>query len=135
MAERKEGAPRVAASSYLNSVPLIWSFMRGTRQHEVALMTDTAPARCARLLARAEVEAALVPVIEYQRIPELAVVPGVCVGWRASVRRSGCGILISPERVTKAWSMSRRLLHFIEARSICSLLRSNPTCWKISLTS
>ena len=32
------------------------------------------------MLARSEVEAALVPVIEYQRISNLVVVPGVCVG-------------------------------------------------------
>jgi chorismate dehydratase len=50
------------------------------------LLTDTAPARCAQMLARAEVDAALVPVIEYQRIPEIAVVPGVCVGARSRVR-------------------------------------------------
>lgn len=48
-------------------------------------MTDTAPARCADLLARGQVEAALVPVIEYQRLPETAVVPGVCVGARQEV--------------------------------------------------
>jgi chorismate dehydratase len=82
----KKFAPRVAASSYLNSVPLIWSFIRGTRQDEIELITDTAPARCADMLARGEVEAALVPVIEYQRIAELAVVPGVCVGSRGRVR-------------------------------------------------
>jgi chorismate dehydratase len=84
--ERKGVAPRVAASSYLNSVPLIWSFMHGTRQREIELVTDTAPARCADMLARAEVEAALVPVIEYQRIPDLVVVPGVCIGSRLRVR-------------------------------------------------
>lgn len=50
------------------------------------LLTDTAPARCAQMLARAEVDAALVPVIEYQRIPEIIVVPGVCVGARSRVR-------------------------------------------------
>jgi chorismate dehydratase len=38
------------------------------------------------MLARGEVEAALVPVIEYHRIPEVAVVPGVCVGSRSAVR-------------------------------------------------
>ena len=38
------------------------------------------------MLARAEVEAALVPVIEYQRIADLSVVPGVCVGSRTRVR-------------------------------------------------
>jgi len=81
-----EGAPRVAASSYLNTAPLIWSFARGSRRGEVELLTDTAPARCADMLARGQVEAALVPVIEYQRLPETAVVPGVCVGARREVR-------------------------------------------------
>ena len=49
-------------------------------------MTDAAPARCADLLARGEVEAALVPIIEYQRIPEVRVVPNVCVGSHSAVR-------------------------------------------------
>ena len=79
------GAPRVAASSYLNTAPLVWSFARGRRRGEVELVTDTAPARCADMLARGQVEAALVPVIEYQRLPETAVVPGVCVGARREV--------------------------------------------------
>jgi chorismate dehydratase len=78
-------APRVAASSYLNTAPLIWSFARGERRNEVELLTDTAPARCADMLARGQVEAALVPVIEYQRMPETAIVPGVCVGAREEV--------------------------------------------------
>lgn len=85
-AERGSGAaPRVAASSYLNTAPLIWSFARGARRGEVELLTDTAPARCADMLARGQVEAALVPVIEYQRLPEAVVVPGVCVGARSKV--------------------------------------------------
>jgi chorismate dehydratase len=78
--------PRAAASSYLNTAPLIWSFARGPRRGEVELLTDAAPSRCADLLARGQVEAALVPVIEYQRLPETAVVPGVCVGARADVQ-------------------------------------------------
>ncbi|HST50476.1 MAG TPA: menaquinone biosynthesis protein [Pyrinomonadaceae bacterium] len=80
------GAARVAASSYLNTAPLIWSFARGPRRGEVDLITDTAPARCAEMLARGQVDAALVPVIEYQRLPETVVVPGVCVGARREVQ-------------------------------------------------
>lgn len=38
------------------------------------------------MLARAEVDGALVPVIEYHRIPEIVIVPDVCVGSRARVR-------------------------------------------------
>jgi chorismate dehydratase len=52
----------------------------------VQLVTDAAPARCAELLVEGQVEGALVPIIEYQRIPELRVVPGVCVGSHAKVR-------------------------------------------------
>jgi chorismate dehydratase len=83
---KEKEAPRVAASSYLNSAPLIWSFMHGRGRAQMRLLTDTAPARCAQMLARAEVDAALVPVIEYHRIPEIVAVPGVCVGARSRVR-------------------------------------------------
>jgi chorismate dehydratase len=76
----------VAASSYLNTAPLIWSFQEGRLQGAVELLTDTAPARCGDLLAREEVEAALVPVIEYQRLPGIRIVPGVCVGSHSAVR-------------------------------------------------
>jgi chorismate dehydratase len=77
--------PRIAASSYLNSAPLIWSFQHSPRKDEVELI-EAVPARCGELLADNLVEVALVPVIEYQRIPALVVVPGVCVGSREKVR-------------------------------------------------
>src|SRR5947209_18041436 len=87
--EVKHNKPRVAASSYLNSAPRIWSFLHGERQSEIELVTDTAPARCAQMLARSEAEAARVPVVEYQRIPNLVVVPHLCVGARSRVRSLG----------------------------------------------
>ncbi|MCV5604875.1 hypothetical protein OFN09_33110, partial [Escherichia coli] len=70
----------VAASSYLNSAPLIWSFRRGSLRERVRLWTDAAPARCAEMLARGAVEVALVPVIEYLRLPDALLIPSVCVG-------------------------------------------------------
>jgi len=78
--------PRIAASSYLNTAPLIWSFIDGPKQNAVELFTHQAPARCAEMLDAGEVDAALVPVIEYQRIPNIAIVPDVCVGSRSAVR-------------------------------------------------
>jgi chorismate dehydratase len=77
--------PRIAASSYLNSAPLIWSFTEGPRQNEIDI-THPVPSRCAELLTLGEVEGALVPVIEYQRIPDIKVVPGVCVASQQRVR-------------------------------------------------
>lgn len=70
---------RLAASTYLNSAPLIWSFLHGSKRGTVDFI-DAVPARCAQLLSQNEVDAALVPVIEYQRIPGGALVPDVCVG-------------------------------------------------------
>ena len=78
--------PRIAASSYLNTAPLIWSFQEGSQRETVELLTDAAPARCADMLVRDEVEVALVPVIEYQRIPDARIVPAVCVGSHSAVR-------------------------------------------------
>ncbi len=78
--------PRIAASSYLNTAPLIWSFVYGSQRESVQLFTDTAPANCAEMLARDEVDAALVPVIEYHRLLDGTMVPDVCVGSRTAVR-------------------------------------------------
>lgn len=78
--------PRLAASSYLNTAPLIWSFLYGSQRKVVELFTHKAPARCAEMLLNGEVDAALIPVIEYQRTPDVVIVPGVCVGSRSAVR-------------------------------------------------
>lgn len=81
----KARAPRVAASSYLNTAPLIWSFTRGLKRGEIELV-DAVPAQCAALIESAAVDVALVPVIEYQRIANISLVPDVCVGSRQRVR-------------------------------------------------
>src|SRR3989454_12341300 len=78
--------PRMAASSYLNTAPLIWSFIQGSQRGAVELSTDKAPARCAEMLASGEVDVALVPVIEYQRLSDILIIPDVCVGSRSAVR-------------------------------------------------
>ena len=75
---------RLAASSYLNSAPLIWSFLHGPHEGAVEFV-EAVPARCAQLLSQSEVEGALVPVIEYQRIEGGLLAPNVCVGSRKEV--------------------------------------------------
>jgi chorismate dehydratase len=76
----------IAASIYLNSAPLCYSFIYGEQKGRCDFLGDTAPARCAEMLAASRADAALIPVIEYQRIRGLKVVPGVCVGSRRSVQ-------------------------------------------------
>ena len=53
---------------------------------DLVTLTDPVPAKCADLLAQGAVDAALVPVIEYQRINDIHLVPDVCVGSKEKVR-------------------------------------------------
>ena len=78
--------PRISASSYSNTAPLVWSFLYGANRGRFELILDNAPARSAELLAQKRVDAALVPVIEYQRIENALLVPEVCVGAKEMVR-------------------------------------------------
>src|SRR5467141_529929 len=78
--------PYIAASSYLNAAPLCYSFIFGEQRNRCTFLSDAAPARCAELLAEGRADAALIPVIEYQRISGLKVVPGACVASRQKVR-------------------------------------------------
>lgn len=78
--------PRISASNYSNSAPLLWSFIYGSNRGKYELILDNAPARSAELLAQNRIDAALVPVIEYQRIPNVKLIPNVCVGAKERVR-------------------------------------------------
>ncbi len=81
---------RIAASTYLNSAPLVHSFTAGMQRKRVIFIGDTAPARCAQMLANGQCEIALIPVIEYLRIPNLRIIPNVAV---ASKQRVGSVLL------------------------------------------
>lgn len=58
--------------------------MRGSKRDLVDFV-EAVPSRCAQLLALNEVDAALVPVIEFQRANDVSLVPDVCVGSRREV--------------------------------------------------
>lgn len=77
---------RIAASTYLNSAPLVYSFLQGSLSHAYEFLGDAAPSRCAAMLAAGQCEIALIPVIEYQRIQGLRVIPDVAVASKDRVR-------------------------------------------------
>lgn len=79
-------APRISASSYSNTAPLIWSFLYGANRGHYELILDNAPARSAQLLAEGRVDAALAPVISYQAGGNLSLIPEVCVGAEGEVK-------------------------------------------------
>jgi chorismate dehydratase len=78
--------PRISASSYSNTAPLVWSFLYGSNRGSVELIMDNAPARSAELLAQDRVDAALVPIISYQLLDNVRLVPDVCVGAKKRVQ-------------------------------------------------
>lgn len=78
--------PCIAASSYLNAAPLCYSFVAGEQKDRCTFLSDESPARCAELLTERVADAALIPVIEYQRMPGLKIARGACVASRSKVR-------------------------------------------------
>jgi chorismate dehydratase len=76
---------RIAFSDYLNSIPLGWDFLFGPLRQEFEV-TIAPPAVCADRLSRGEVDIALIPSIEYQRIPGLIIIPGISVASSSKVR-------------------------------------------------
>ena len=90
---------RIAASTYLNSVPLVHSFAKGTQRKRETFLGDTAPARCAQMLAQGLCDVALIPVIEYQRIPDLRIIPDIAVASKNRVRSVVLATRLPPSEV------------------------------------
>ncbi len=75
----------VGIVNYLNSKPLAWSFLQ--EQHaDLFEASYHPPARVAALLAEGALDIGLIPAIEVQRIPDLRVLPGLCVAATEEVR-------------------------------------------------
>lgn len=76
---------RLSIVYYLNSLPLSWGFMHGG-QRELFELDFSPPSRCADLLDQGKVDVGLIPVIEYQRISGLKIIPGLAVASKNDVR-------------------------------------------------
>ncbi len=76
---------RISLVHYLNSAPLGWAFLHGPFRDRFEVVPSS-PAMCADQLARGEVEIGLIPSIEYQRIPDLRIIPEVAIASSAEIR-------------------------------------------------
>jgi chorismate dehydratase len=76
---------RVGIVNFLNSKPLAWGFLKG---HHADLFAPSfhPPSMVARLLAQGNLEIGLIPSIEVQRIPNLRVLPDMCIAAHHEVR-------------------------------------------------
>jgi chorismate dehydratase len=76
---------RVGIDNFLNSKPLAWGFLKGHHADHFAPSYHP-PALVARLLGQGNLDIGLIPSIELQRIPNLRVLPDMCVGAKREVR-------------------------------------------------
>lgn len=76
---------RISVVQYLNTAPLVRGFTHGSLQGKYHL-SFTVPAQCAEDLRSAAADIAIIPAIEYQRIPGLTILPGMAVASRERVR-------------------------------------------------
>ena len=88
---------RVSVVDFLNARPLTWGLLHDPPPG-VEVSRDT-PSACAAKLASGEVDAGLIPSIEYQRIPGLRVVPGLGIAASSEVRSVLLVSDVSRERI------------------------------------
>jgi len=76
---------RISIVQYLNTAPLVWGFTNGPLQGKYDL-SFTVPSHCAEQLRSGQADVAIIPAIEYQRIPGLAILPDMSIASKRQVR-------------------------------------------------
>lgn len=76
---------RISVVQYLNTAPLVRGFTHGPLQGKYDL-SFTVPSQCAEALRSGVADIAIIPAIEYQRIPNLVILPGLAIASKERVR-------------------------------------------------
>jgi chorismate dehydratase len=76
---------RISIVQYLNTAPLVWGFTDGPLKGKYDL-SFTVPSQCAEALRSGAADVAIIPAIEYQRIANLVILPGMAIASKACVR-------------------------------------------------
>ena len=76
---------RISIVQYLNTAPLVWGFTNGPLVGKYDL-SFTVPSQCAEALRSGAADIAIIPAIEYQRIPNLVVLPDLAIASQNRVR-------------------------------------------------
>lgn len=76
---------RISIVEYLNTAPLVRGFTHGPLQGKYEL-SFTVPSQCAEALRNRQVDIAIIPAIEYQRIDGLVILPDLSIASKKSVR-------------------------------------------------
>lgn len=76
---------RISIVQYLNTAPLVWGFTNGPLQGKYDL-SFTVPSQCAEDLRLGRADVAIIPAIEYQRIPGLLILLDMAIASKNQVR-------------------------------------------------
>jgi len=76
---------RISIVEYLNTAPLVRGFTHGPLRGKYEL-SFTVPSQCAEALRSRAADVAIIPAIEYQRIPDLVILPNLSIASKKSVR-------------------------------------------------
>ena len=76
---------RISVVQYLNTAPLVRGFTHGPLKGKYDL-SFTVPSQCAEALRAGAADVAIIPAIEYQRIPDLVVLPDLSIASKERVR-------------------------------------------------
>jgi chorismate dehydratase len=116
---------RVSIVEFLNTAPLVWGFTEGPLAGKYDL-SFTVPSQCAEALRRGDVDVAIIPAIEYQRMDGVAALPGMAVAANGEVRSL---LVVSKRPIEKA----KRIALDTSSRSTVALVRMlAPGYWNIS---
>src|SRR5207237_3390010 len=110
---------RISIVQYLNTAPLVWGFTNGPLQGKYDL-SFTVPSECADDLRAGRADVAIIPAIEYQRIPGLAILPDMAIASKHQVRSLLLGAKRPTEQVrTSALDSSSRSTQIL-TRILCA---------------
>ena len=93
---------RISVVKYANTAPLVWSFLHGPLAGKYDL-SFTVPSQCADALRVGAADIAIIPAIEYQRIPNMVVLPDLAI---ASQNRVRSLLIVSKEPIEQVRSMA-----------------------------
>jgi chorismate dehydratase len=106
---------RISIVEFLNTAPLVWGFTDGPLAGRYDL-SFTVPSLCAEALRAGRADVAIIPAVEYQRIPDLVLLPEMAVAAKNEVR----SILLLAKKPVQ---LARRIALDTSSRSSVALVR------------
>lgn len=93
---------RLSVVQYLNTVPLIWGMLHGEQRGKFDLQL-TVPSGCADAVTQGQADVGIVPSIEFQRIENVKILPGMSIASKGEVKSV---LLLSTMRLDKVQTVA-----------------------------